>query len=142
EEALCGFACRNSQADGKTCPEEDFHSETAGYRKRFVWSRGGYRFFGSCIGKKGCQRRYNRCLGRCREVHFNKGLCAITTRLPVADLADHEGSSAPRRELEHLSSDAGAKLLRALGVTRHEEELRNASDEFSGHCLALTLLQT
>jgi hypothetical protein len=26
---------------------------------------------------------------------FNKGLCAITTRLPVADLADHEGSSAP-----------------------------------------------
>ena len=71
---------------------------------------------------------------------FNTGLCVITTRLPVADLADHEGSSAPRRELEHLSSDAGAKLLRALGVKGHEEELRRASDEFSGHCLALTLL--
>ena len=71
---------------------------------------------------------------------FNTGLCVITTRLPVADLADHEGSSARRRDLEQLSSDAGAKLLRALGVKGHEEELRNASDEFSGHCLALTLL--
>ena len=71
---------------------------------------------------------------------FNTGLCVITTRLPVADLADHEGTSALRRDLEQLSSDAGAKLLRALGVKGHEEELRSASDEFSGHCLALTLL--
>jgi serine/threonine protein kinase len=71
---------------------------------------------------------------------FNKGLCVITTRLPVADLADHASSSALRRELEHLSSDSGATLLRALGVKGHEEELRSASDEFSGHCLALTLL--
>ena len=47
---------------------------------------------------------------------FNSGLCVITTRLPIADIADHERSSAPRRDLEHLSSDAGAKLLRALGV--------------------------
>jgi len=71
---------------------------------------------------------------------FNCGLCVITTRTPVADLADHEGISAPRRELEHLSSDAGAKLLRALGVKGQEAELRSASDEFGGHCLALTLL--
>ena len=47
---------------------------------------------------------------------FNTGLCVITTRLPVADIADHERTSALRRELEQLSSDAGAKLLRALGV--------------------------
>ena len=47
---------------------------------------------------------------------FNTGLCVITTRLPVADIADHEHTSAPRRDLEQLSSDAGAKLLRALGV--------------------------
>jgi GTPase SAR1 family protein len=39
---------------------------------------------------------------------FNKGLCLITTRTPVADIADYERSSAPRRGLEHLSSDAGA----------------------------------
>ena len=71
---------------------------------------------------------------------FNTGLCVITTRLPVADIADHERTSALRRDLEQLSSDAGAKLLRALGVKGDEEKLRSASDEFSGHCLALTLL--
>ena len=71
---------------------------------------------------------------------FNKGLCVITTRTPVADIADHERTSALRCNLEQLSSDAGAKLLRALGVRGDEAELRSASNEFSGHCLALTLL--
>jgi tetratricopeptide (TPR) repeat protein len=71
---------------------------------------------------------------------FNKGLCVITTRTPVADIADHERSSALRRDLEHLSSDAGASLLRALGVKGDEEKLRAASDEVDGHSLALTLL--
>jgi hypothetical protein len=71
---------------------------------------------------------------------FNTGLCVITTRTQVADIADHEGASVLRRELEQLSSDAGAKLLRTLGVKGHEAELRTASDEFRGHCLALTLL--
>jgi serine/threonine protein kinase len=71
---------------------------------------------------------------------FNKGLCVITTRTPVADLADHERTSALRCDLEQLSNDAGAKLLRALGVKGDEAELRSASDEFRGHCLALTLL--
>src|ERR1700730_4834289 len=71
---------------------------------------------------------------------FNMGLCVITTRMPVADLSDHEGSSALRRDLEHLSSHAGAQLLRALNVKGDEAELRSASEEFSGHGLALTLL--
>jgi len=34
---------------------------------------------------------------------FNKGLCVITSRLPVADIADHERTSALRRDLEQLS---------------------------------------
>src|SRR5580692_343877 len=34
---------------------------------------------------------------------FNKGLCVITTRLPVADIVDHERTSALRRDLEQLS---------------------------------------
>jgi hypothetical protein len=71
---------------------------------------------------------------------FNTGLCLITTRTPVADIADHERTSALRRDLEQLSSDAGASLLQALGVKGSEAELRVASDEFRGHCLALTLL--
>jgi predicted ATPase len=71
---------------------------------------------------------------------FNTGLCVITTRTPVADIADHEHTSAPHRELEQLSSEAGAKLLRSLSVKGNEAELRAASGEFGGHCLALTLL--
>ena len=71
---------------------------------------------------------------------FNTGLCLITTRTQITDIADHEGTSVLRRDLEQLSSAAGAKLLRALGVKGREVELRRASDEFSGHCLALTLL--
>jgi predicted ATPase len=71
---------------------------------------------------------------------FNKGLCVVTTRLPVADIGDHEPASALRRDLEQLSSEAGAKLLRALGVRGREAELRAASNEFHGHSLALTLL--
>jgi hypothetical protein len=71
---------------------------------------------------------------------FNSGLCVITTRLPIADVADHERSSAPRRELEQLSGDAGAELLQALGVKGDQAVLRSASDEFSGHCLGLALL--
>src|SRR5215469_14686809 len=67
---------------------------------------------------------------------FNKGLCVITTRLPVADIADHESTSALRRDLDQLSGHAGAELLRALGVKGDEAELRSASDEFHGHCLA------
>jgi serine/threonine protein kinase/tetratricopeptide (TPR) repeat protein len=71
---------------------------------------------------------------------FNTGLCVITTRTPIADIVDHERTSAFRRDLERLSNDAGAKLLQALGVKGPEAELRNASDEFSGHSFALTLL--
>jgi NACHT domain-containing protein len=71
---------------------------------------------------------------------FNKGICVITTRTPIADIADYERTSALRRDLDQLSGDAGAKLLRALGVKGDEAELRSASDEFSGHCLVLTLL--
>jgi NACHT domain len=71
---------------------------------------------------------------------FNMGLCVISTRTPVADIADHERTSVLRRDLDQLSSDAGAKLLRALGVKGDEVELRSASDQFGGHCLALTLL--
>jgi hypothetical protein len=71
---------------------------------------------------------------------FNRGLCVITTRMPLADLADREQPSVISCELEHLSNDAGAQLLRALSVIGDEEKLRIASEEFGGHCLALTLL--
>lgn len=73
-------------------------------------------------------------------VAFNSGLCLITTRLAVADLADQVHASAPILGLENLSARAGAKLLRAMGVKGRPAELQKVSDEFAGHCLALTLL--
>src|SRR6202795_527338 len=54
---------------------------------------------------------------------FNTGLCVIATRIAVADIADHERTSVLRLELGQLSSDAGAKLLRALDIKGQEAEL-------------------
>jgi hypothetical protein len=62
------FAYRNSQTAGKTCTRQDFVSQIARYGKRNFWPRGGYHFSGSCVGKEGSQRRFNRCLGWRRKV--------------------------------------------------------------------------
>jgi tetratricopeptide (TPR) repeat protein len=71
----------------------------------------------------------------------NPGLCVITTRLAVADVAGKAGTAAV--DLEELPPAAGAELLKKLGVRRgKEEELRSASEELRGHGLALTLLGT
>jgi tetratricopeptide (TPR) repeat protein len=70
----------------------------------------------------------------------NPGLCVISTRLPISDLEDFEGSTVKCIELEHLSPSAGAELLRSQGVKGSDVELEEASEEFEGHSLALTLL--
>jgi tetratricopeptide (TPR) repeat protein len=70
----------------------------------------------------------------------NRGLCVISTRVAVADLAPFENTTAPRIDLETLSPEAGAQVLTAQGVKGTEYELKRASEEFGGHSLALTLL--
>lgn len=70
----------------------------------------------------------------------NKGLCIITSRLPVVDLEPLAGRKVRRRNLGDLSPDAGAELLKARGARGLEEELRDAATEYRGHSLALTLL--
>lgn len=70
----------------------------------------------------------------------NPGLCVITTRLAVADVAGRAGAEAV--DLEKLPTEAGAELLRKLGVEGSDKEMRAASEEFGGHGLALTLLGT
>lgn len=70
----------------------------------------------------------------------NKGLCLISTRVAVTDLNSFEDSTATRIDLEHLSPEAGAQVLRAQGVKGTQAELEQASTEFDGHSLALTLL--
>lgn len=70
----------------------------------------------------------------------NEGLCLISTRAAVTDLSPFEGNTAIRVDLEHLSPEAGAEVLRALGVKGAQAELEQASKDFDGHSLALTLL--
>ncbi len=72
--------------------------------------------------------------------HSNPGLCVVTTRVAVADLAHKEKASAKRIDLENLSPEAGAQLLKSFELKGTEAELRAAAAEFSGHALALNLL--
>lgn len=67
------------------------------------------------------------------------GLCVISTRVAVSALEDYE-SAALRCDLDQLAPEAGARLLRKLGVMGEDDELEKAAAEFGGHSLALTLL--
>ena len=69
----------------------------------------------------------------------NPGLCVATTRERIADL-DRFPKTAPQEDLEALSPEAGAELLKQLGVTGKNSELLAASREFGNHALTLTLL--
>ncbi len=73
-------------------------------------------------------------------MRHNPGLCIITTRLTVADLQPCEGSTVLSKNLEHLSTAAGAQLLSHLDVKGKAMELQTVADEFDGHALTLTLL--
>jgi hypothetical protein len=74
------------------------------------------------------------------------GLCLVTSREPVAELAGLPG--AAQRNLEFLSDEAGAALLHSLGVNRagastigpDDAELKAASRALHGHALSLRLL--
>ena len=70
----------------------------------------------------------------------NPGLCVITTRVDVDDVAGRAGTVCVN--LENLAPDAGAELLRKLEVNGSEAELRKASEDFGGHGLGLSLLGT
>ena len=69
------------------------------------------------------------------------GLCVITSRLAVREVADFAEAKSRKLDLGKLSEEAGAALLRARGVrVGTEEELREAVREYGGHGLALALL--
>jgi len=68
------------------------------------------------------------------------GLCVITSREKVTDLADRTEFSVKVLELEHLSHEAGAELLKSLGVKGSDRDILAAAEEYDGHALALTLL--
>jgi tetratricopeptide (TPR) repeat protein len=68
------------------------------------------------------------------------GLCVISTRERVGDLVEFENSTVVQHDLDQLSPQAGAQLLRALQVKGDDDELEQAATEYEGHALALTLL--
>jgi tetratricopeptide (TPR) repeat protein len=69
----------------------------------------------------------------------NPGLCVVTTRERIADLEGFP-QTAPQVDLEALSPETGAELLRELGVKGRDTEIRAASAELGNHALALTLM--
>jgi tetratricopeptide (TPR) repeat protein len=70
----------------------------------------------------------------------NRGLVICTTRVRI-DIPD----DPPRvlsLDLDNLTPEQGAEYLRSLKVQGEDEELRQASQEYWNHALALTLLGT
>ncbi len=69
----------------------------------------------------------------------NNGLCVITTREKVAELARFD-KGVKQLNLEQISKDAGRALLRVGGVQGTDIELEAASEEFGNHALAVNLM--
>ncbi|HEV7667428.1 MAG TPA: hypothetical protein VGS22_02810 [Thermoanaerobaculia bacterium] len=72
----------------------------------------------------------------------NAGLCVVTTRESVTNLASFRGTTAPEWELEQLDKAAGVALLESLGVSGSAKELEDLVEEVKGHALTLNLLGT
>ncbi|HSL83446.1 MAG TPA: hypothetical protein VLF66_11765, partial [Thermoanaerobaculia bacterium] len=70
----------------------------------------------------------------------NPGLCVVTTRVPVVDLAAFEGKTVLQKDLEDLSTEAGVALLEHLGVQGLRAELEALAEEVRGHALTLDIL--
>ena len=68
----------------------------------------------------------------------NNGLCIITTRIAVHELADR--AAVISHDLQNLAPADGVKLLQSLGVQGKPNELDKAVREYGCHALALTLL--
>jgi nucleoside phosphorylase/tetratricopeptide (TPR) repeat protein len=69
-----------------------------------------------------------------------EGLCVISTRERVGDLVEFENGTVVQHDLDQLSPQAGAQILRALKVKGDDDELEEATREFNGHAFSLTLL--
>lgn len=68
------------------------------------------------------------------------GLCLLSTRVPIENLAGIEAPKHLCRRLENFEAREGALLLKNLGVRGPQRELEAASQEYKGHALALRLL--
>ena len=69
------------------------------------------------------------------------GLCVVTTRYAFPDLRAYWQTTAPMHELPRLSTAAGVKLLRTIGVkTGSQAEFEKLVEDVDGHALTLQIL--
>jgi hypothetical protein len=74
----------------------------------------------------------------CGLARQSEGLCLITTREPLSDLAGLAAVSA--RGLEQITPEAGRALLRTARVVGTDAELEDLARRFGPHALAVSLL--
>ena len=92
------------------------------------------------VGMRGeLKDRASRQLLKSRAGH-NNGLCIVTTRIAVHELADRPEPAVISQDLQNLAPEDGVKLLESLGVTGSKTELEKAVKEYGCHALALNLL--
>lgn len=73
----------------------------------------------------------------------NAGLCIITTRVPLPELAAGKSNITPEIELPPLSDTAGAVLLERLGATRGTAaERESVARRLGGHAFSIQLMGT
>lgn len=73
----------------------------------------------------------------------NNGLCILTSRIGFPQLKEFTRNKAYiEYELNGLEPKKGAEYLRSLGIKGSENDLRETSCEYRGHCLSLALLST
>ena len=68
----------------------------------------------------------------------NAGMCVVTSRLPLLELERH--ALYRHVDLDHLTRSEGCALLRKLGVTGTDADLRAFVEAWNGHALTLSLL--
>ena len=72
----------------------------------------------------------------------NHGLCVVTTRYGIPDLRAYWQTTAPETNLRRLSTEAGMRLLKSLGVHGTQKEFEALVEGVKGHALTLNLLGT
>ena len=69
------------------------------------------------------------------------GLCVVTTRYAISNLRVFLPTTAPMHELPRLSTAAGVKLLRTIGVrTGSQADFEKLVEDVDGHALTLQIL--
>lgn len=70
----------------------------------------------------------------------NSGLCVVTTRAFITDLAHFRDTTALEWKLDHLPIPAGVELLKSLRVRGPDAEIEKLVRDVRGHALTLNLV--